>query len=346
MVIDDAFTVGIGVCQAKILVAGGVRMGQGRDDLAALLRCWRFGLGLPAAIRFGSRMLTPLMVAYDDVVAPVVTRIVRDPDERTRVNRAIRAMSVKIGEAMVSYAWLADCEPQLEIAALAGSVTRLYDDLIDGGSAADETFDHRLNDLFNEKSFTPGNDLEQLLACLVGEIRYRLDLKDGDIAVNALITLHEYQCLSRRQREAEIPLAVLDKICCGKGAMANLTLCTLVNPRMEAAEQELVMALGEALQSLDDYMDVDLDTRNGVVTLASMGVTTLADIASRISALRKPLAERYGASRTRRYYGMIYFLLIKSVVGRRLPILGRVAGRLAGRSDTLVILTRGAEVVP
>jgi hypothetical protein len=321
-------------------------MGQGRDDLAALLRCWRFGLGLPAAIWFGWRMLTPLMVAYDDVVAPAVARIVRDPDERTRVNAAIRAMSAKIGEAMVSYAWLVGREPRLEIAALAGSVTRLYDDLIDGGSAADEAFDHRLNDLFNERVFTPGNDLEQLLAALVGEIRHRLDPADGDIAVNALIALHEYQCLSRHQREAEIPLAMLDKICCGKGAMANLTLCALVNPRMEAGERELVMALGEALQSLDDYMDVGLDTREGVLTLASVGVTTLTDIASRISALRKPFAARYGASRTRRYYGMIYFLLIKSVVGRRLPILGRAAGFLAGRSNTLVILTRGSEVVP
>jgi hypothetical protein len=321
-------------------------MGQARDDLAALLRCWRFGLGLPAAIYFGWRMLTPLTAAYDDIVAPAVVRTVTDPGERARVNCAIRAMSVKIGEAMVSYAWLVGNEPQLEIATLAGAVTRLYDDLIDGGTVADKAFDDRLNELFTDGAFVPASDLERLLGWLVGEIRHRLDLTDGDIAVKALITLHEYQRLSRRQREAEIPLTVLDEICTGKGAMANLTLCALVNPRMDATEQDLVMALGEALQSLDDYMDVGLDTRNGVMTLASRGATTLTDIVLRISALRKSFTARYGTSATRRYYGMLYFLLLKSAAGRRLPILGRAAALPAVRSDTLVVLTRGAEVVP
>jgi hypothetical protein len=321
-------------------------MGQARYDLAALLRSWRFGLGLPAAICFGWRMLAPLTAAYDDVVAPAVARAVSDPCERARVNCAMRAMSVKIGETLVSYAWLVGNEPQLEIAALAGAVTRLYDDLIDGGTVADNAFDDRLNQLFTDGVFVPADDLERLLGCLVGEIRHRLGLTQGDIAVKALVTLHEYQRLSRRQREAGIPLTMLDEICSGKGAMANLTLCALVNPRMDAAEQERVMALGEALQSLDDYMDVDLDTRNGVVTLASRGATTLTDIVLRIAALRRSFAACHGACATRRYFGMIYFLLLKSAAGRRLPVLGRVMGRLAGRSDTLAFLTRGAEVVP
>jgi hypothetical protein len=291
-------------------------------------------------------MLTPLTTAYDAVVAPAVERSVSDPAERARVNCAIRAMSVKIGETMVTYAWLIGHEPQLEIAALAGAVTRLYDDLIDGGTAADKASDDRLNELFTGGAFVPANDLERLLGCLVGEIRHRLDLTDGDIAVKALITLHEYQRLSRRQRESGIPLTVLDEICSGKGAMANLTLCALVNPSIDEAEQDLVMALGEALQCVDDYMDIELDKRNGVATLASRGAMSLTDIASRISALRAPFSARYGPSPTRRYFGMIYFLLLKSAVGRRLPILGRVASRLAGRSDTVVILTRGAEVLP
>lgn len=290
-------------------------------------------------------MLTPLATAYDDIVAPAVARSVGDPRERARVNCAIRAMSVKIGETLVSYARLVGIEPRLEIAALAGAVTRLYDDLIDGGTA-DKAFDDRLNELFTDGVFVPASDLERLLGALVGEIRQRLSLTEQDIAVKALVTLHEYQRLSRRQREAGIPLTVLDEICSGKGAMANLTLCALVNPQLDASEQDLVMALGEALQSLDDYMDVDLDTGNGVVTLASRGVTTLTDIVSRITALRKPFIARYGACPTRRYFGMLYFLLLKSAAGRRLPVLGRFAGRLAERSDTLAFLTRGAEVVP
>jgi hypothetical protein len=200
-----------------------VRMGQGRDDLAALLRCWRSGVGLPAAVSYGWRMFAPLTDAYEIVVAPIVAQAVGDPRERSRINRALRAMSVKIGETMVSYACLAGCGPQPDIAALAGAITRLYDDLIDGCPSDDESLDDRLRDLFSARPFAPDNDLERLLARLVGEIRHRLDLQDGDIAVTALLALHEYQCLSRRQRDAGVPSATLDKICRGKGAMANLT---------------------------------------------------------------------------------------------------------------------------
>jgi hypothetical protein len=43
---------------------------------------------------------------------------------------------------------------------------------------------------------------------------------------------------------------------------------------------------------------------------------------------------------------MIFFLLLKSAVGRRVPFIGRITGRLAGRSAALAFLTRGAEAVP
>jgi hypothetical protein len=291
-------------------------------------------------------MFAPLTDAYDIVVAPAVAQTVSDPRERSRINGALRAMSVKIGETMVSYACLAGCDPRPDIVALAGAVTRLYDDLIDGYPGDDEPFDDRMRDLFGARTFVPDNDLERLLARLIGEIRQRADLRDGDIAVTALLALHEYQCLSRRQRDTEVPSATLDKICRGKGAMANLTLCGLVNPGMDAHERELVMALGEAFQSLDDYMDVDVDHGNGVLTLASRGITTLADITMRMSTLRTSFAARYGAAATRRYYGMIYFLLLKAAVGRRLPILGKVAGHFAARSELLAFLSRGAEVTP
>ena len=321
-------------------------MGQGRDDLMALLRYWRFGLGLPAAARYGWHMFAPLREAYDTTVAPVVACTVGDARERARTDRALRAMSVKIGETMVGYACLVGREPQLEIAALAGAVTRLYDDLIDGSDEQDASLDERLGDLLAARPFVPRSDLERLLARLIVEIRGRLDLATGDVPVTALITLHEYQCLSRRQRDADVPPAMLDKICRGKGAMANLTLCGLVHPGMNAVEQDVVMSLGEALQSLDDYMDVTLDARNGVATLTSLGMTTLADITARADSLRGAFAALYGGAATRQYYGMIYFLLLKSAVGRRLPILGRVASRFARRSDTLAFLTRGAEVIP
>lgn len=319
-------------------------MGQGLDDLVALLRCGRLAVGLPGAITFGWRMFGAVTGAYEDVVTPIVERTISDLDERAQVSCALGAMSAKIGVAMLSYARLAGCEQRLDVAALAGAVTRLYDDMVDGSMVA--SLDERLGDLFSARMFTARGDLECLLAELVSEIRQRVRPLPGDTVNVALSTLHEYQCLSRRQREEAVPLAVLEKICCGKGAMANLTLCSLVKPQMDVSERELVMALGETFQALDDYMDVEQDNRNGVVTLASLGLTTLTDIGLRMRVLRSRLVARYGRAAAGPYCGMIFFLLLKSAVGRRLPIAGRIVGRLAGRSAALAFLARGAEAVP
>jgi hypothetical protein len=318
-------------------------MRQGLGDLLALMRCRRLAVGIFGAVTFACRAFGPLTQAYDLVVAPIVERTVTDRDERVRVNRALRAMSAKIGLAMLSYARLAGGEERLEVAALAGAVTRLYDDLIDGCPA--ESVGERLGDLFNSRLFNPTSDLERLLAEMVAEIRRRVDPLPGDTVDIALTALHEYQCLSRRQREESVPLAVLEKISRGKGAMANLTLCSLVKPQMDAAEQELVMALGETFQSLDDYMDVEQDISNGILTLASLGVVTLKDIGLSMCAFRSRLADRYGRSAARRYSGMIFFLLVKSAAGRRLPAFGRIGGRLAERSAALAFLTRSADVI-
>jgi hypothetical protein len=317
-------------------------MGHGFGDLVALLRSGRLAVGLPAAVRFASQMADGLSGVYDQVVTPVVERTMEDLAERTHVNGTLKAASVRFGMAMLSFARLAGCEQRLDVSALAGAVTRLYDDLIDG--SASSSLDARLSDLFSDRAFSPDNDLERLLSELIGEIRCRA--QPIDAAVVALNSLHEYQSLSRRQREEAVPEAVLEKICSGKGAMANLTLCSLLKPQMDAGEQELVMALGEAFQSLDDYMDVDQDNRNGVATLAALGVTKLTDIGLRMCELRPRMVSCYGAAPARWYCGMIYFLLLKSAVDRRLPFIGRIIRRLVRRSTLVVFVTPGAEAVP
>lgn len=318
-------------------------MGNGFGDLIALARCWRMAAGLVSAVTFACRTFRGLARAYEEVVAPIVERTVHDERRRVQVNSALHAMSTKIGLAMLNYARLAGCGQPFEISALAGAVTRLYDDLIDSGGD-DASIDARLSDLFTANPFAADSDLEALLAELVYEIAHRIHPLRTDQVLVALNTLHEYQCLSRRQREETIPPSVLQKICLGKGAMANLTLCGLVKTELDITERELVMALGETFQALDDYMDAEQDRRNGVTTLVTLGEVTLIDIGQRMRALRIQLALHYGQAATRRYCGMIYFLLLKSAVGRRLPVIGRIMRRLAARSGLLAFLVRGAEV--
>jgi hypothetical protein len=319
-------------------------MGRPVGDLAALVRCRRLAVGLPAAFALACRMLGPLTDAYDDVVAPIVERTITDRGERARADCALRAMSVKIGLVMLGYARMTGCDLSPDVAALAGAVTRLYDDLIDG--CTDTSLDDRLVELFSNRTFCGHSDLERLLGELVTEIRQRVDRQRADSVDVAVSMLHEYQCLSRRQRDDTVSLADLDKICRGKGAMANLTLCSLVKARMTDDERDVIMALGETLQALDDYMDVEMDKHNGISTFATLGVTTLADIGLRMCVLCSRLAACYGRSAARPYSGVIFFLLLKSAVGRKLPIAGRITLRLASHSRAMVVMARGTEALP
>jgi hypothetical protein len=318
-------------------------MGEGFADVWALMRCWQLAAGLPSAVAFGYRAVQSLATAYEAIVAPIVARTVTDPGERARLGRALKANSLKAGAAILSYARLTGAEQRQDIAAIAGTITRLYDDLTE--ASPDMSAARALATLFYAVPGTAKSGPELLLAELASEIRQRLHPLPRTVS-SAFSALHDYQCSSREQREDAVPLPVVDKICRGKGAMGHLTLCSLVKPEMGTGEAELVMALGEALQSLDDYADVEEDTRDGIVTLAALGATTLADIGADMRALRRRLLAHYGRAASRRYCGILFYLMAQTVTGRRLPIVGRIASRLAARSATLAFLTRGPNAVP
>ncbi|OEV29722.1 hypothetical protein AN219_14850 [Streptomyces nanshensis] len=319
-------------------------MAQGFTEIGALLRSLRLATGLPSAAAAAHRSLPELTEAYERVVAPFLTETLTDPGERERAETSLRAMSVKFGLAMLAYARLTGRAPRPDVAVLAGGVTRLYDDIIDGGG--DPSADARLADLLGNRPFTAGTEAELLLGRLVYEIERRLGHTPDESLLTALVSLHEHQVLSRRQREADVPVDVLEKITSGKGRAANLILCGIVHPGLDSAERELAMDLGEALQSLDDYMDADLDRAHGVTTLATLGVSTLPQIAQRLRAIRPRLVACYGRRLAGPYCGMLYFLLLKSWVGRRLPVFGRLASRPARNSAVLAFLSRGADALP
>lgn len=318
-------------------------MGQGFADAWALMRCWRLAAGLPSAVAFGYRTMRALASAYEGIVAPIVARTITDHNERTRLEHALKAASMKVGTAILSYARMTGAVPRQDVAAIAGAISRLYDDLIE--ASPDSSRDGALAALFYEVPCAASSCLELLLAELAGEIRQRLRPLPGTV-ITAFNALHDYQCLSRQQREISVSVPVVDKICRGKGALANLTVCSLVKSELDDGETELVMALGEALQSLDDYADVNHDKRDGIATLAALGAITLADISADVRVLRRRLLDRYGRTASRRYCGMLFYLLAQTMLGRRLAVIGRITGRLADRYAVLTFLTRGPNAVP
>ncbi|MFI9769272.1 class 1 isoprenoid biosynthesis enzyme [Streptomyces sp. NPDC052415] len=321
-------------------------MQQRVAEVGALVRSLGMAAGLPPAARAAYRSLPVLARAYERVVAPLVAETLTDPPERARVDSSLRVMSVKFGLAMLGYARLTGHRLQPDVAVLAGAVTRLYDDLIDGDADRDPAAGDRLGELLGNRAFVPATPAELLLGRLVYAIERNLAHRPDASVFMALVSLHEYQLLSRRQREPGVPLDVLEKITRGKGAAAHLILCGLVKPRLGPAERDLVMDLGEILQSLDDYLDVEFDREHGVTTLVSCGALTLPAIARRLRAARPRLAAVHGGPAARPYCGMLYFLLLQAWVSRRLPVLGRLARRPVRRSAVLAFLSRGEDALP
>ncbi|SEO86962.1 class 1 isoprenoid biosynthesis enzyme [Actinacidiphila rubida] len=319
-------------------------MGQRIAELGALLRCLGMSRGLPAAAAIAYRSMPELGAAYDRVAAPLVDECLAGSGEHAHVVASLRPAALKFGLAVLGYAALVDRRPPLEAVVLAGAVTRLYDDLIDGGS--DPSADDRLADLLGNRRFTPATPVETLLGRLVRGIERRLHHPPDAALLDALVTLHEFQVLSRRQREPDVPTDVLEKIIRGKGAAANLVLCGVVKSPLAPAERELAMDLGEALQSLDDCMDVECDRANGVTTLASRGVVTLDGVARRLLELRADMVRCHGRRASAPYCGMLFFLLLKTWAARRLPALGRLARGPARRSAALAFLSRADDALP
>jgi hypothetical protein len=319
-------------------------MREGIKDAFALVRCSHLAVGFPVVMCFALRRLGPLGVAYDSVVHPIVVCALSDPSERERVDSALRAASIKFGTAMLCYARLTGCEEHLDLAVLAGAVTRLYDDLIDG--TVDSELDRRLGFLFKERPFEPESDLESLHGELIKEIRLRRRVPACDIMSWALNELHEWQLLSRKQRERGIPVNLLQEIQKNKGAMAYLAFCALVHEEMDEAERKIVASLGEVFQAMDDYMDFHQDKRNGIATVATLGAATLMDIGRRVCVLRSTIAARYGRRRAHFFFGSIYFILVTCALSRRLPGLGTMTRRVAVGSRATSFLSRSADAIP
>jgi hypothetical protein len=122
----------------------------------------------------------------------------------------------------------------------------------------------------------------------------------------------------------------------GKGGYGTLTIFALMRPALCPEERELIMEIGEALQMLDDYADVDEDRRNGIRTTATEGHLHLADIARRLRAARPLLATYYGRRPTRAFLAVCYLTMWICYLNRRWP-------RLRPRSDparsTLTVVT-------
>lgn len=300
-----------------------VGMGGTGRDLWALARSAGMA-GFVPKVRRRSRRYAE---SYDRFVQPLVEATVSDPARRTHVTAALRAAVTKLGFLLAGYADMAGVAFREDVAALAGAVTRLYDDLIDefGGDKLDE----RLAVLFAGGPFVPCSDLEDLLYKVYRELERRIGRDPADPVFTALRAMHDYQTRSKRQQDPAIPAAVLAEITEGKGGNAVVVLFGLMRPAMNEPETRLVWRLGGLLQLLDDYQDVVLDRRTGLTTAVTRGDVTLSEICRRLRELRPAMRAHYG--RIRPFFAVVYAVLWFSFVRHHWPEFGDGAPRRARR---------------
>lgn len=309
--------------------------GHPAADLLALLRWTRFAGRIP---RIPARA-EEYAHQYDTVIAPIVESTV-DSARRAQVGRALKAASVKLGFLLGGYAELAGFGLPPDIAALSGAATRAYDDLLDDFGSPE--LDARLAELFQGKEFRAQGEMERLFLGLFREVERRLARAPDDPIFAALRGLHDCQVRSRlRQGDPAISAAELAEITAGKGGYGTVVLFALVRPEMPAAEVALVHELGGVLQRLDDYQDVELDRRAGVVTAATREGLTLGQVCAELRALAPRLRRHFG--RVRPLYAVVYAFLWASFLRRRLPALG--SGGRAARTPLGFLLRPGDNLV-
>lgn len=306
-------------------------------DLLTVLRCARLAIALPVALKDAVACAPDAVRDFGQAVEPIVREVFPEP-ERAAMIASLRGTALSFNVGIHAYARMAGRTCDGELVMLAGSVARLYDDMIDNG--ADPAIDAWAASLFRAGGQAASPDRHRrLLAALYAEIRRRAP---GALWHTALLELHDYQVLSRKQRDPATAAAQLGKITAGKGGLACLVLFGLVHPDMSVPQRDVVMEAGEALQLLDDYLDQDADLSDGIATPLNRGEVSLTEVGARLLALRPRLAACYGRAAARPFTATLFLVLAADVLKRH----RRGRARRTGRSPLGLLLAGGNHAIP
>jgi hypothetical protein len=291
------------------------------NDLRSLLRTIPLAGGILRTIAGSGRKAREFGRAFERSVRPLFEETIADTALRAELAGSALSYVTKSSFVVAGYARMAGVPFAGDIAMLGLSFTRLYDDLLDGSD--DRDLEGRLGALIGTGRFTPASDPERLLDRMYREIDDRLGRDRDDPLYTAAVAAHSYQARSRCQRDPRTTHAAIAEVTHGKGGYGTLTVFALMRPGLSARERELIIEIGESLQMLDDYADVEQDRRDGIRTMATEGRLRLADVGHRLRALRPALARYYGPRGCREFLGICYLAMWICFIGRRWSQLSR-----------------------
>jgi hypothetical protein len=250
------------------------------------------------------------MVAYERVVRPMLTLRIDGPDRRAQVDKRLAGWALQGGYLVVSYARLVGLTGVEDIAVVAGSFMRLYDDVLDEREDG-PTVGSRLAQLFSGDEIEPASDVEAVVVDLYQWLALRVSPYHRDALYAYLNEVHEIQ-LEELDAGAVDPRYIINRTV-RKGGAGMAILAGLANPRIEPGEFELLQRLGAVLQLVDDYDDEFED--RGTMTSATTAAVTFSDLALRLRAVSAEILATYGRRRGRSFVDGLYIWLL--IVGTR-----------------------------
>lgn len=275
-------------------------------ELLAAMRCLRLAVGLPYMLPFFRRDAYEILVAFDRKIRPLICETLSNPEYLASVLNACRVGAVKTGFAIWSYSRMANAPFDPYLAAMAGSFSRLYDDLLDHGD--DSGFGERFTAFLAGGRPTAACETELLLYRYFDAMRQRLSRCPADPIFRAVAEAHRYQCLSRIQHHGHAADELIDDVISNKGGYGAVVWFGLMRRDMTERESSMVWRIGAVCQLLDDQHDLVVDRSNGILTGATSGRVRPLDVAREVMRLRKAVAAHYGAARARRFAGLLCIL--------------------------------------
>ena len=292
------------------------------------LRCARLLVVLPYQLWRTSVASHQLLAAFRRTVVPMVRPRISPAARQREVELLLSGWALQGGYLICSYARMIGRRDVEDVAVVAASFTRLYDDLLDerGGAGLGE----RLAQLFAGEEITPESDLE----AVVGDLYRWLDTRlpgSTDVTVRThLSELHVIQTASVHTGSTWGPEAIV-QLTRDKGGAGMAILGGLVNPGANASDFAVLHQLGGVLQLIDDFDD-ELEDK-AVLTSATCGHVPFGWITVELRRVSRSLAGQYGTKPARPFVdGLCNWLVL---VGLR-----RVLDRIRGFDETTLRVPR------
>lgn len=285
------------------------------------LRCARLVILLPGQLHRTSTGSQRLVAAYRRTVAPVIQQRATSPFRRDELDARLLGWAVQGGYLIQSYARVISQTDAEDTAAVAASVMRLYDDLLEQPERA--MIGKRLSDLFAGSEVTTDGEIEAIVADLFHWLEGKVSPENRDLLNARLSALHhvQLQVVDKTSRRDDTEIL---KLTLAKGGAAMVILGGLVNPRLGGADVAVLERLGGVLQLIDDFDDTFEDRK--VLTSANSLQVPYGALTAELRAVSRDLLDLYGPRRVRPFIDGLYSWLV--LVGMR-RVLDRFVRRWA-----------------